>query len=111
MSKFFLPLSLSLVASTFVSSNIASAELIPNDTTVNNQQSSCIEVAQKTSPPNINVGQHIYPRQRIELAEAIIDFRPSYDPDCGDYYTTIKYGQTYECIQCTYGGPYCWEKH
>lgn len=36
--------------------------------------------------------------------------RPNYDPDCGDYYEKCDaYGTCYECVSCTYGGPYCWE--
>jgi hypothetical protein len=32
------------------------------------------------------------------------------DPQCGDYYKRCDAsGTCYECIVCSYGGPYCWE--
>ena len=51
-----------------------------------------------------------YSKNLLIAGEIIIDSRPSYDSKCGNYYTTCKSnGKCYECIKCSYGGPYCWE--
>ena len=64
------------------------------------QNSSCLHSNRLTSPP------------KTLLAELIIDSRPSYDSQCGDYYTTYKNGQHYECIRCEYSTePYCWHRY
>jgi hypothetical protein len=46
------------------------------------------------------------------LAELILDSRPSYDSKCGDYYTTYKNGNHFDCIRCVYSTePYCWHRY
>ncbi len=48
--------------------------------------------------------------QNVRSLNGNISIRNNTDPKCGDYYKRCDAsGKCYECIKCTYGGPYCWE--
>lgn len=103
MFKFFIPLSVSLIASASFMMPVK-AELA-TDNLIINSDSSCSQSLSQSSSNNNNLPQD------FQLAQIILDTRPSYDSRCSDWYTTIKYGKVYECKKCDYGGPYCWEKN
>ena len=44
-----------------------------------------------------------------KLLSTSTSLRTNTDPKCGEYYEKCEGGKCYECIECTYGGPYCWE--
>lgn len=104
MFKLFVPLSISLIASVSLTMPVK-AELSTKEA-IANPGSSCLESLNQSAMTSKNTTI-----EEFQLAQVILDTRPSFDSRCGDYYTTIKHGDVYECIKCEYGGPYCWEKH
>jgi hypothetical protein len=107
MFKLLLPLSFSLLTSLSIGMP-ASAELSDSNSSVNYNSSCSYETSTQNS--FTSVGNN-YNSQRSLLAQVILDTRPNSESACSDYYTIYKNGKTYECHKCTYGGPYCWEKH
>jgi len=101
MSKLLLPLSVSLIASLSFGMPVR-AEMSTN-TVLENSNPLCSRHSTAPTKSNLTSNESL-------IAQVIVDSRPHWSSQCGNYYTIYKYGKYYECHKCTYGGPYCWQK-